>query len=80
MKATLLHFLQAYEVDFGNDGDSLNSIFASQTLNGAEVLVLMKAGSKMIKDDVKSTDKDIAKAIASSIKRICLKIKSWIHQ
>ncbi len=69
MKAMLKHFLQAHEVE---PGDGLNSIFASK-VNGSKVLVLIKAsGTKTIKADVKSTDKDLAKIISSSLKRIVL--------
>jgi AP-3 complex subunit delta-1 len=71
MKLILKTFLQGHEVEFGH-GDNLNSIFASETLDGSKVLVLIKGGNDMIKADVKSTDKSLAKAISSAIKRIVL--------
>mmetsp|Transcript_3330 Transcript_3330/g.4441 ORF Transcript_3330/g.4441 Transcript_3330/m.4441 type:complete len:1330 (+) Transcript_3330:204-4193(+) len=70
IKAMFQHVLQAKEVE--NNGDESNSILISKASSGAIVLVLLKIGKKGIKADVKSTDKDLAKTIASSIKRIVL--------
>ncbi len=70
-KNILKSFLQAEEVDTGSDG--LNGIFACQHSNGSKVLSLLKtSGENTIKIDVKSTDKDLGKAISSAMKRVML--------
>ena len=73
MRNILKSFLQAHDLEFGQDSHDLNRIFASQITNRAKVLVLIKStNNTTIKADIKSTDKELAKAISSSIKRLLM--------
>ena len=69
MKNILKSLLQAHEFNFDASG---NGMFASQGENGCKILVLVKSNGDTIKADIKSTDKDIAKAISAAIKRLVL--------
>mmetsp|Transcript_7661 Transcript_7661/g.11604 ORF Transcript_7661/g.11604 Transcript_7661/m.11604 type:complete len:421 (+) Transcript_7661:1-1263(+) len=70
VKPLLCSFFQAAEV---TGGDDLTGTFAATcTQNGAQVRILVKVSTSSAKVDVKCTDKDLGKALISSLKKVVL--------
>ena len=71
LKCMLKSFLRAAEVE--PDLSNLASgMFAMQSTSGAQVLILVKLDKQNLKIDLKSTDKKLAKALSSDLKRLVL--------
>jgi len=71
VKLSLAQFLSAGEIDAGR-GDATNYMLASKSNSGALVIMLVKTTKKGVQVDVKSTDKKLAKAISSDLKRLSI--------
>jgi len=71
LKHALESFLQAAEVE-PEHSNLTNGMFATQSMHGAKVLILVKLGEQNVKIDLKSTDKKLAKALSSDLKRLVL--------
>jgi len=70
VKPLLCSFFQAAEV---TGGDDLTGTFAAICdQNGAQVRILVKVSASSAKVDIKCTDKDLCKALTSSLKKLVL--------
>jgi AP-3 complex subunit delta-1 len=70
LKTSLVQFLSAGHI--GDDHDVANYMLAAKSSGGSVVIMLVKRSKRGLKIDVKSTDKKLAKAISSDLKKVSI--------
>jgi AP-3 complex subunit delta-1 len=71
LKPLVCQFLRMAEVDPSASGPYVGT-FAGQSATGAQVRVMLKAKNESLKVDIKCTNNELGKAIASDLKRMVL--------